>query len=206
MKKHIWILIIFFTSVLLIANEDYSMFISNMTKTFTTIGYEKAKGINMTFKYPDTWTIKDGERANTLCYINKVLEKGKSLTTLVIIKDIPKELSTFSDMEIAEALFSKDYIETFIPEGMIYIDSGTTKYDGQPGAWLEYKGLQSRAGVEVQMHTLTHMFIYNNKLVGVGFGLGGLPEDVTVLSSYNDYKPLFTRIGLSIILPDKWKD
>ena len=68
----------------------------------------------------------------------------------------------------------------------------------------EGSGIVSRAGVNRQMYVLIHTFVYNRKLVTITYGVGGLSNNKSVKSEYEEYKPLFTKIGLSIILPDKW--
>lgn len=206
LKSILWFFCFLHISVFLIANVDYDLFSSDNVKTFSSLGFDKAKGINLTFKYPGTWIYYKGERPNVLCRLYESLGDNKFVTVVVLIKDIPVTDKTDTDKKLASRILNTNNIAFLVPPGSTVIERSVTKYDDQPGMCLEFMQTQSMASIEGTMYFLNHMFIYKHKLIFVQCSIGGLSTDNTVAATFDEFKPLFINIGMSIVIPDKWNE
>ena len=114
MKKVTLIVCVFFTLCFLNANEDISLFNSGRVIEFSSIDYIKAKGLNLTLRYPDTWVVSDGKRPNALCNISKPIGKDTILDMVILVKDFPKDFDGISDIDIASELYSDENLSSFL--------------------------------------------------------------------------------------------
>lgn len=210
MKRNLFVLIgglfMFTVSTLAFAqNADLQSFSSGNKSKYSTRDHPKAKGINITVEYPSHWKLSEGERPNIVQKFSGDASDGITRMFLILIKDIPSEVSAMSADDIAKEAFSGDALKEMVPPGGEFIKGEQTKYDGQPGAWAVFSINSQRAGMTMKMYTLQHMFIYGGKMVSVQCMVGGLEQMSGNLNQeFNSYIPFFQQIGNSIIAPDKW--
>ena len=208
MKKIILVLLGFFISMSALAfaqNTDLQVFSSGNKSKYSTKDHPKAKGINITVEYPSHWKLSEGERPNIVQKFSGDASDGITRMFLILIKDMPSEVSRMSAEDIAKEAFSGDALKAIVPSGGEFIKGEQTRYDGQPGAWAILSINSQRAGMTMKMYTLQHMFIYGGKMVSIQCMVGGLEQmNGNLYQEFNSYVPLFQQIGNSIIVPDKW--
>lgn len=208
LKKNITILLLLLSCVLysdILELNELSKYSNGERKKFSTKNHPKAKGINMTINYPSEWKVDSNrDRPNMVCLISKN-NVDLNITSGIAIHIInrQKDLIKFSDKEIIDSYY--DEVESLVPEEFKVVFKKKTKIDGQPTLMYEYYGETSRAGLDFQTFFLVYTIPYNDKMINVLFSCGGLANDQSVESIYNNYKPLFFKMALSIIFPDKWK-
>jgi hypothetical protein len=63
-----------------------------------------------------------------------------------------------------------------------------------------------RAGMVVDMHTISYIFFSGSTMVQIQCQVGSLPDSkVTAKERMDEMRPLFTLVASSVVLPDKWK-
>ena len=187
-------------------HSETKAFQENQTEKYFTKGHFKAKGINISIKYPNTWKKSEGERPNIVQKFTRVENDGTTVGCFIGIHDLPKGIEIFSEDEIAEEMFSKETIKAMILPNSEIIQNIETKYDGQPGALTIYATNQERMGLKLLMYTVQHMFLYSRKLIGIECSIGGLASNHEKLKEMaNQYTPLFKQIGISVVIHDKWE-
>jgi len=206
MKKIFLVLLGFFismTTLVFAQNTDLQAFSSGNKAKYSTKDHPKAKGINITVEYPSYWKLSEGERPNIVQKFSGDASDGITRMFLILIKDMPSEVSRMSAEDIAKEVFSGESLKDIVPPGGEFIKGEQTRYDGQPGAWAIFSINSQRAGMTMKMYTLQHMFIYGGKMVSIQCMVGGLEQAGGNLSQeFNNYVPLFQQIGNSIIVPD----
>lgn len=186
-------------------NADLQAFSNGNKSKYSTKDHPKAKGINLSVEYPSHWKLSEGERPNIVQKFSGDASDGITRMFLILIKDVPSEVSRMSVEDIAREAFSDDSLKDIVPQGGEFIKGEQTRYDGQPGAWVIFSINSQRAGMTMMMYTLQHMFIYGGKMVSIQCMVGGLKQMSGNLSQeFNSYFPLFQQIGNSIIVYDKW--
>lgn len=177
---------------------------TNRQKTkFSTEKHAKAKGLNMTISYPNSWAAKEGDRPNIL---QKFVSNGGTGTELFMIltKSLPGG-ATLSDEE-AKDLFTEESLKEFVPEGSNFLSARPTKIEGVPAGILEFSKRAERAGMVIDMQTISYIFFSGSTMVQIQCQVGSLPGGkVTAKGRMEEMSPLFTLIANSVVLPDKWK-
>ena len=92
-----------------------------------------------------------------------------------------------------------------MPEGALLIDARATEIEGQPAGIVEFKMGGERVGMSFFQHTWAISFVSGRTLVMVQFQVGGGSESADAVSRrMASFKPLFTLMANSIVLPEKW--
>jgi len=187
--------------------NDFEEFQRGERIKYFTKEHSKAKGINISIEYPQSWTASEGERPSIVQKFSADASDGRTKGCIILIKDMPKNLSTIPNEEISKEAFSEQSLKDMIPPGATFVNGQPTKYDGQPGAWIVYSIDMERAGMTVRMHTLQQIFIYKGKMIIIQCSVGGLLQPDDGLNSlFVQYLPLFQQIGNSVIIYDKWEN
>lgn len=185
--------------------SDIDAFKLNQTQKFFTKDHPKAKGINISLKYPKSWIAEEGERPNIVQKFIKVLDDGITISCMIAIWDIP-EAGDFSDEEIVQEIFSEEGMKLLLGPNSKLLKHMLTKYDGQPGALSSGVTVEERSGIKVCSYFLRHTFVYSKKVVLVGCAVIGLLSNANKIEElYKKYEPLFLQIGNSIVIHDKWE-
>jgi len=195
-------------SILPVENE----FLDGKKVKFNTRGRAKAKGLNMTFYYPQSWQVREGERPNILQKF--ISEGGEGLEIVTILtKDMGLAPGTIvSDSEL-KAVFAADELKNMIPEGATLLNAKTTSIGGVPAGMLEFTIRTNRAGMEMETYNISFNFMINSTFVIFSGSVALMPESktgvvVNALSlgkKMDQFRPLFTLMASSIVLEDKWK-
>lgn len=184
--------------------EPAREFLDGSRTTFSTKGHPKAKGVNFTIAYPNSWVAAEGERPNIVQKF--VSEGGRGLEmAMIITKALPLPPGTVLNDEDLKELFAPSELRGMLPDGAVFVDARSTEIEATPAGILEYTMRADRAGMTLLIHAWTLNFLFGNTLVQVQFQVGG-PAGVEgeVASRMAAFKPLFTLMANSIVFPDKW--
>jgi len=202
----LWFTIVLFPYLGLPQNEDTNAFLNGQKLKYHTNGHPKAKGLKISIEYPSHWNCQEGERSNIVQKFIGTTFDGFNPTCLILIKDLPEDTKLFSEQELADTMFSSEGLKAMIPPGALFLKGEQTKYDGQPGAWILYSMLGTRAGFKVDVHVLQHALLYSGKLILLQCSIGGLPGNQrTTEELFSQYLTLFQLMGNSIVIHDKWE-
>lgn len=179
-------------------------FLEGSHTTFSTKGHAKAKGVNLTITYPNSWAAAEGERPNIVQKF--VSEGGRGLEMAMIsTKELPLPPGTVLTTEDLNELFAPTELRQMLPSGAIFVDARSTQIEAEPAGILEYTMRADRAGMTILIHAWTLNFLSGNTLVQVHFQVGGpATSERDVARRMAAFKPLFTLMANSIVLPDKW--
>ena len=170
---------------------------------YSTLNHEKAKGLNMTISFPNSWEAKEGDRPNIVQKF--VSDGGAGLELFMIVtKSLPPG-TTFTEEELTE-FFTENSLKEFVPDGATFISGNATKIEGLQAGILEFSKRGERAGVSIDMQTINYIFFSGSTMVQIVCQVGSLPgSPISARDRMNEFKPLFTLIASSTVLPDKWK-
>lgn len=179
-------------------------FLIGQRTTFSTKDHPKAKGVNFTISYPNSWAALEGIRPNIVQKF--VSNSGKGLASAMILtKDLQLPPGTIVSEAELEDLFAPTELRGMVPSGAVFVDAKSTKIEGIPAGILEYTSRTERAGMEVEIHVWSLNFVTSDTLVQIFFQVGGLAGTEGDLSlRMAEFKPLFTLMANSIVLPEKW--
>ena len=213
MKKLILLLLLSVTFSYNVLAESLPLelqsFQNGTTKKYFTKGHPKAKGIEMVTEYPNAWEAMEGERPNIVQKFMRPAGKDlMSVMYLILIKNLPKEASRFSDNDIADLakeMFSRENLQHLTPANSKLIQTKASTYDGQSGAITSFSQVQEKMGIKLLSYTVNHPFIYSHNIVQIQCYVAGLESQSGELEDlFTQYLPVFYQIGNSIVLLDKW--
>ncbi len=188
------------------AQEDVRQFRDGGRKTFSSKGNPKAKGVNFTISYPQSWLASDAERPNIVQKF--VSDGGRGLASMMIlVNDLGLPPGTVLTVEDQREMFSESEMRSSVPPGATFLDGGLTQIEGIPAGSLDFFMVSERAGIRVASRTWCLNFVGDNKFVQVQFSIGGAAtaSERELSAQMEQYKPLFKLMANSIVLPDKWK-
>ena len=206
MKNRIILAIVALLSLssLSFAQDPVRDFLDGNKGTFSTENHPKAKGVHFKISYPTSWAAKEGERPNIVQKF--VSEGGRGLEmAMIITKSLPlPEGVTITESDLKE-FFTPTEMKEMLPQGARFIDAKQTKIEGLPAGILEYSMRQERAGMVMYMQVADYIFIHRSTMVQLHCQVGGMASSQSDISSRMErFKPLFTLMANSIVIPDKW--
>lgn len=203
--------------------SDYSRYTQGQKIKYFSGGHPKAKGINLSLKYPAGWQRAEGARPNIVQKFSKPSKDAVLRGCTLTIKELPAEFQNYDQAEVADGMFSETNMTKFLPATHIFLDGQRTSYDAQPGAWIKYKAQLGDAGFTGQSYGLANIFLYQNSLIWFDCQVGAVKANEIPIGKvyqqaaqqlianmppldkeFEQYLPLFQLISNSIILPDKW--
>lgn len=170
--------------------------------------HEKAKGLHFEIELPKTWQVKEAKRPNVLWVIS---DREKKPILSVEVQKIAKysgmsesEVSSFSDQEIADELFTEKSLTEAIPaENPTEIIIDRTKVDGCECGIVEYKGAISRVTFEIQAYFRTYYIVYKGYLLIFHFFTPFKKEEEAALDT-KYYRTFFNRIIGTLVMQSKY--
>lgn len=197
-----------FLSAIPISAQSPQVTPNNATKVdervkFSTLGHAKAKGVNLSIYFPKSWTAKDGDRPNI---IQKFVapEEGAATIVYLMIKDLPGGDSA-TDAERLAAI-SNESLKKMVPQTGKCISVSQTKIEGLPAGILEQTSKLESAGVAIQTRSISYTFFVGKKWILLQCVSMGREDDAeSVDTKFEGFRPVFSQIATSIVIPDKWK-
>lgn len=201
-----FILFILWSGAIFAQQSSLQRFLNGERLTYSTAGNPKAKGIEMSFDYPSSWSGVDGRRPNTLFQVTSEKGKGFELCNLVI-KDLNLPPGTEVTAQDIKELFDPKDLKDFVPPGGRFIAGKRTTIDGQPGAWVQHSQDVDRAGISLQMVLLTYQIYFDRRIINFNcsVGDGGDKPRELVQQRFKSALPLFQQIANSIIIQSRWR-
>ena len=206
-KRNIFIVMffLFYTISAFSQKEDISLWESNKTFIYKTNRNIKNKGLNISIKFPNNWTAKEGSRPNV---IQSFFHNDKTdIQSIIIIKMFPK---TPDKKEINE-IQSLDQIKNLIPKGGMYLNSKSNLIiDGESAFVVEYyierNAVNNVAGINLKMYSMLYTIIYKDYFIQIGFSVSNDPNDINIdlKSKFESYKLIFNQIINSVVILSKW--
>jgi hypothetical protein len=171
-------------------------------KKFSTAGHAKAKGVDLTIKYPADWKAEEGDRPNV---VQKFVNPSSTALVMIGTKTLPGE--TPSKEEVAELLADRESVVQMVSPNSKVLDFKFTKLEGEPAAIVESLDSRERAGIQVNSQVVCLIFFRGNTMVLVHGMVGGPNSDsATVSKNFESHRGLFTLMFSSIVFNDKWRE
>lgn len=190
--------------VLAQAAEPAREFLEGNRTTFSTKGHPKAKGVNFTIVYPKSWAAEEGERPNVVQKFVSEGGHGREMAT-ILTKELPLPPGTVVTNEDMKELFAPSELRGMLPDGAVFVDARSTEIEATPAGILEYTIRVDRAGVTALLHAWSLVFLSGSTIVQVQFTVGGpAGAERDAARRMATFKPLFTLMANSIVIPDKW--
>lgn len=184
---------------------DFNQFMKRERVTYSSEGNPKSKGLKVTFDYPASWKGVAGVRPHVLTQATSKNGAGLELCNLLIMSLPIVDGSTLTDEDI-EDVFSEEGIQSFVPKGAKFVESGRTTIDGLPSAWIVIDMESSRAGIPAVMRFISFNTFYRNELIQLSCGVGdGLESSLYERQRhFTSYLPVFQQIANSLVIHNRW--
>lgn len=180
---------------------DIAAFQDKRTKSFSTNGRSKAKGINLRIKYPVTWTEEEAERPNIVQKF-KTKYKDHLVAATITILNLPNS-PKFTKEQVNDESLRRRFVKEMNCE---YVSGGATSVDAENAFWVIYRQNLNTAATRVSMVVLVFNVIYDSKMIQIMFNVAGVGENPLIEGIFEEYFPVFQMIQNTVVLPDKWKN
>lgn len=171
------------------ANLDYN----EDTKKISSIGYQKAYGLEYHFEIPISWEEKKSVKAHVVHSFKKITEQIY-INMNITLDDSFSALSNDFDFNFSIHDVLEDP-KDLIPSGAILLNSGITTIDFNRDAYFyEYSFKQPVLdGQYIEIYGYNILTLFDSTLVNIGFYVGG-PSSDEFLSFAETLKPVFFKV------------
>jgi hypothetical protein len=159
-------------------------------------GTGKAKGLKFQLEHPKSWASLEAERPNIVRKF--VSNNGRGMDTALVIVVRLEGNQSLTAKEVGE-LFSASGLRSLLPPNAMFKTGKPIRFDGLPGAMLEYTFRADRMGQEVTMDVLTFITVYRNLMVNVQFSTASGD------GAYARLLPLFRVMANSFVLTSQYE-
>ena len=178
-------------------------FLQGQCQTFNTKNHPKAKGINFTITYPESWSAREDQRPDIIQTF--VSENGSGMeTALIQTADIPLPAETVVTTDVINDLLAPSALRNMMPPEAKYLHAQRAKVDSKPAGILEFTMQHEKSGQIYSMHAWTLIFIADDHLVRLQFQVEAPEKDKeTIANKMARSKPLFALMANRIKFPEK---
>lgn len=155
------------------ASNPAREFLDGFRQRFNTDGGGKSRGIKLSLQLPRSWAAQDGERPHIVKKWTS--ENGTGLESLML--DIRDAEGYSPDRREIERLLSSGDVKETLPQGAVYVASGSFTLETRPGYWIDMRMTQERAGVNVYQRIVMYQVFFRGLAIGVMCQAGGLPRN-----------------------------
>jgi len=185
------------------SNEQISVkrFFSGETSKFSSKNSEKAKGLNLQFKYPNTWRSLDGERPHV---VRKFAQPGGTVLAIILIDKLGKKPTKFE----LNNFFSLQALKSYIPASATYISSNPDlMIEGLRAGSIECTNVGKRVDQTFLTHSISYIFYYEDYSVLIQFMVSNSNGESfdKVNNKFNKLKNLFSEMFNSIVITNRWQ-
>lgn len=199
-----------------------SEFLHGFKNIYRTKGHPKAKGLDLQFEYPRSWSKREGKRPNVIQFFSGNNGRGPA-QAVIIVRDLVKEaqaeltrqeiqaLKTLGgSKELALEIFSDNsLIEMVNGMGMTNVKNINTKrvvIDSWPGAVIEFTGDLQRLDLTIMMYSRIYIAIYKNYMIYLHCQVTKLPneEEDELKTNISQFNPLFRLMANSLIIQSQY--
>ena len=183
---------------------DIKNFINGNLSVYRSNNHSKAKGLDFSIKYLNTWLKEEGNRPNIVQKFTKNIG-NKHISYLVLILKIEGPPLTSEEIES-----EYENAHQSLPKGAQFISkSGKLKIDGEPAFSVEFKGNRSAeenvANIGITTYTSGYNIFYKNYLVQIQCSVVGPSTENDLIDLYKQYKQFFALVVNSFVIQSKWK-
>jgi hypothetical protein len=179
-------------------------FLSGNRSTFSTQNHPKSKGVHFTIAYPSSWAAEEGERPNIVQKFVSNSGRGLEMALIITIALPLPPGTTVAEADLKE-FFTPAAMRDMVPLGAHFLNAAQTKIEGLPAGMLEYSMRQERAGMAVDMQIITYIFVHGSTMVQLQCAVSQVTgSQGDILGRMARFKPLFTLMANSIVMPDRW--
>ena len=173
-------------------------------KQFSTREHHKAKGIDLSISYPETWERKEGKRPNVVQTFNAPPKESNYISSSIVIKNVPGMTDEIVKTITADDFKSEADFKDLLYNNSKFIRGGLTRIDGEKAIWLESSMLAEYANITMHVRSLQYLIPYKEKMIIIGFLAGGINQ-AEIQTAFNTYLPLFQKIIISTVINSKWQ-
>lgn len=168
--------------------------------TFRSAGHDKSNGINLTIKYPSSWSAQEGNKPHV---VQKFIHPNGTSYATILIQDLGiPEGTQISEQELDE-FFTPSKLKDMVPDGMQFISAQKTTIEGLPAGILEYKATEQPTGQRLNFQVWSFNFIREKSLIQLQFTVGGTNGNIDSAVQMQAQKPIFRQMANSIAFLDK---
>lgn len=172
--------------------------VTGRAMTYNSLNHPKAHGLEISLKYPNSWTLREGNRPHILA---KIREAGHG--EMIMISVYPLEELDLNSLDV------NDYISSYIIDGAEVFDYKYNQLiDGISAAsidlFMQGKQLDVTGGIYMRIYAL----IYDDCMVQVQFSVmspSPLSSKSNIIESFKNCELLFKAIANSIVIHNQWK-
>lgn len=177
--------------------SEIAEFQARQTVQFSSRGHEKARGLNVTLRYPRSWRAEEGDRPHVLQ--NFLATNGSGSNCNILIRDGGGATAA----ELRQAIRPEN-APNVVPRSMTLVAAQATTLDNQQAVEIQVRQSVNRGGVAVEARMVMFMAVYRDSLVNLTCGTGA-PTAQDAELRYRAYLPLFRRVAGSVIFQDQYR-
>ncbi len=175
-------------------------FATGYTGTFSSKGHAKAKGVELTIRYPLSWRQLEADRPSI---VQKWISDGGHGTDIfmVLIRKLP---ATPTPQELAE-LFTESYAKEMFDDGGKTLSYTTGRLERLPLGIIHFTQTTKRLDVSVDTRGVFYYLVHEDAFIALQFMCytPGGPEAKEV--RVKQLEPLIKAIVNSLVLPTSYK-
>lgn len=177
--------------------SEIAEFQARQTILFSSRGHEKARGLDVTLRYPRSWRAEEGDRPHVVQ--NFVATNGTGSNCNILIRDG----GGATPAELRQALRPEN-ARNVVPQSMTLVAAQATTLDNEQAVEVEVRQSVNRGGVAIEARMVMYLTVYRDSLINLTCGTGA-PTAQDAEIRYRAYLPLFRRIAGSIVLQDRYR-
>lgn len=194
-------------------------YLDGFGKRYTADGSGKSLGLQISLKFPTSWSDTEGERPHIL---RKFVDQRKEMAmALIYVQDLgepPDELAEFdfSDLseeeltEIVDTTFTSGTMMKNVPlKDPVVHDEGLCSIAGVPSKWVEISGSrQVSDGLWLAQRGVMFYLMYEGRCIGLQFfasDLGTTDKPPDPRPAFDLYGPLFFQMAQSFDVFDRYE-
>lgn len=151
-----------------------NLFDDGFTKEYSTRGHPKSEGVDLSIKYPASWTAEEGRRPNIVQKFTGESRHGTTMAT-ILVREFPTDLSSdASASDFDKAILALDREEMYgsiFPSAKV-IETGKVRLAGEPAIWGRYQAVVNRAGRKIDYDGLTFTMARHSNMVQITYAAG----------------------------------
>ena len=179
------------------AGPDVAGFTAGQTSVFNSKGHSKAGGVEVSFRYPSSWRIAEGDRPHVVQKVSARDGSGASCMLMIVTNEQIHAADLASLLEPSE-------MRSMMPPTASFIGSNKITIDGQDGGEVIYSANSLAGSQVINVQTAIYFTGYEGVLVQFVCGVASVDSSADLSRRFAEYEPLFRLMLNSLVLQDKW--
>lgn len=165
-----------------------SEFSNGNTKTYTSDGHGKSKGLILSIQYPSNYTESEVDRPNVVV---KLSSPNSTCEVNILVKKYPY---TITSEQKNSALSNTTLEMTAKAMGLELLSNARLTIDGEQAAYMDTYIEANDANSTFRTYKRTYYAYYKSYALEIHFYIGDYKSKETLESRFVDYKPLFSKM------------